>query len=232
MSLLTVVQNAMVLTGLPSPSSVFSNTNDTVNQFKALLYKEGRELIREYDWNKLVNVESLTCGASNAQTGYPVAAFTRMSDQTDVWNATRKQKIEGPASSEDWRDLVTRTAVAYPQYWRLINGVLNIYPPTSGDTITYEYISNKWIYQSAGATLYTTLAGDTDTFLFSEDLLEQGLIWRFKQAKQLDYAEDLRTYQITLAQEKKHDRGGVKTISTVPTTRERPFRTWPGTVTP
>ena len=232
MSLLTVVQNAMVLTGLPSPSSVFSSTNDTVVQMKALLYKEGRELIREYDWNKSITVESLTCGASNAQTGYPVSGFARMADHTDVWNATKKQKIEGPANSGDWRDLITRTAVAYPQYWRLINGVLNIYPPTSGDTITYEYISKKWIYQAAGATLYETLAGDTDTFLFSEDLLEQGLVWRFKEAKQLDYAEDLRTYEIIKEQEKKHDRGGAKGISTSMAGRERPFRTWPGTVTP
>ena len=37
---------------------------------------------------------------------------------------------------------------------------------------------------------------------------------------------------IVHAQEKKADRGGVKVISTSMATRERPFRTWPGTVTP
>ena len=232
MSLLTVVQNAMTLTGLPAPSSVFSNTNNTVEQFLRLVYVEGRALVKAYEWQKLIEVESLTCAATNAQTGYPVTAFDRMVDKTDVWNATKKQVIEGPVSSEEWREYITRTAVAFPQYWRLIGGVLNIYPPTSGDTITYEYLTNTWIKQ-AGTTRAATLIGDTDTFMFSENLMEQGLIWRFKQAKQLDYAEDMKTYQITLAGEKKSDRGGQRVISTdLHTLPERPHKTWPGTVTP
>ena len=41
MSLLTMVQNAMTLAGLPVPSSVFSSTNNTVEQFVRLVYVVG-----------------------------------------------------------------------------------------------------------------------------------------------------------------------------------------------
>jgi hypothetical protein len=231
MTLLTTVQNAMTLAGLPVPSSVFSSTNNTVEQFVRLVYVVGRDLLKRNDWQKLLTVESLTCAATNAQTGYPVAAFERMARGTDVWNATKKQAIYGPANSEEWRGLITQTAVAYPQYWRLINAVLNIYPPTSGDTITFEYISNKWIYQ-AGTTLATTLIGDTDTFIFPENLIEQELVWRWKQSKQLDYAEDMKTAQIAFEDEKASDRGGSRIITTARRTVERQRGTWPGTVTP
>ena len=231
MSLLTVVQNAMTLSGLPVPATAFSNTNNTVEQMVRLVYVEGRDLLKRHDWNKLLTVESLTCGASNAQTGYPVAAFDRMARGTDVWNATRQWPINGPSSSEEWRDLITRVTVAWPQYWRLIGGVLNVYAPVSGDTITYEYITNKWILQT-GTTAAATLVGDTDTFIFPEQLMELGLVWRWKQSKQLDYAEDMKTYQICLADSISSDKGGSRVISTMRGEVERPFRTWPGTVTP
>ena len=41
-------------------------------------------------------MESLTCASTNAQTGYPVAAFERMARGTDVWNTTKKQAALRP----------------------------------------------------------------------------------------------------------------------------------------
>jgi hypothetical protein len=113
----------------------------------------------------------------------------------------------------------------------LIGGVLNIAVPKSGDGIRYEYISNKWIRQ-AGVTLGTTLTADTDTFVFSEHILELGLTWRFKHAKGLDYAEDMRSYQIALADYILSDKGGRRVISTERNPMTRSHRTWNGTVTP
>jgi hypothetical protein len=232
MSLLTVVQNAMTLAGLPVPSAAFSSTDDTVEQFIRLVYIEGRDLLKRYDWNQLIVVESLTCLATAPQTGYPVAAFERMAQGTDMWNTTRKYRVIGPATSEEWRDLITWTVATYPQYWRIIAGVLNIYAPVLNDNITYEYISNKWILQ-AGVTAATTLSADTDTFRFPENLMELGLVWRWKQSKQLDYAEDMRTYQIALDDAMMSDKGGRRVYGTDRSSiYDRPHKPiWPGTIT-
>lgn len=230
MSLLTVIQNAMALTGLPTPSNVFSNTNDTVQQMIRLLYVDGRDLSKRHDWQNMLVTQTLTCAATNAQTGYPVAAFDRMARGTDVWNTTNDTPLLGPLNSQEWNELTVRTITSLPQYWRIIGGVLNVYAPVSGNGLQYEYVSKNWIYQG-GTTAAVALTGDSDTFVFPENLLELGIVWRFKQAKQLDYAEDMKTYQTFLMDTISGDRGGARTITTSRPSMQRPNRTWPGTIT-
>lgn len=229
MSLLSVVQNAMVQAGLPTPSVVYSNTNGTVEQFVRLVYVEGRDLLKRHDWQNLLTTQTLTCAGTNAQTGYPASDFDRMARGTEVWNTSNDWPIVGPLNSKEWSDLTIRGVTSVPQFWRLIGGVLHIYQPVSGDGIQYEYVSNKWILQ-AGTTPATTLSADTDTFYFPEQVLELGLVWRWKQAKQLDYAEDMRTYEGALADAIASDKGGRRVITTSRPVDNRPQRTWPGTV--
>lgn len=231
MTLLSTVQNAMALCSLTVPSAVYASQDDLVKQMVRLLYVEGRDLLKRHDWNGLITVVTFTCSASNAQTGQPPTAFDRFSRGSDIWNASNDWPLHGPANAEEWADLIVRTETSLPQYWRLINGVLNIEQPRSGDSIRYEYIANTWIKQ-AGTTRSTDLAGDTDTFMLPERLLELGLVWRFKQAKGLDYAEDMRTYGIALQDEIQSDRGGRRVIGTDRATLNRHHRTWHGSVTP
>jgi hypothetical protein len=154
-----------------------------------------------------------------------------MSRGVDIWNTSQDWPLHGPVNAEEWTDLIVRNVVSLPQYWRLIGGVLNIEQPRSGDGMRYEYISNKWIKQ-AGTTLATTLSADTDTFVFPESILELGLVWRFKQAKQLDYAEDMKTYELHVKQAIESDKGGRRVIGTDRNEYTRSGRTWHGTVTP
>jgi hypothetical protein len=242
MSLASVVQNAMALCSLPVPTQVFSSPDESVKQMTALLYMTGRDLVKRHDWSRLLNTQTLTCLATRAQTGYPVAMFDRMARGTDVWNETNNWAIHGPVSSQEWRDLVVRDAVTLPQYWRLIGGELNIYAPSVGDTISYEYVSKYWIYSNGVTGILppedltegsaATFTNDNDTFLLPEVLLELGLVWRWKQSKQLDYAEDMRTYEIALKDEIDSDKGGRRIISSDRARMERSPRTWHGTVTP
>lgn len=229
MSLLTVVQNAMTLAGLPNPSNVFSSTNDTVQTMVRLVYVEGRDLLKRHDWQQLLTTQTLTCAATNAQTGYPETDFDRMSRGTEMWNTSNDWPIIGPLNSKEWSDLTVRGVTSVPQFWRLIGGVLHVYQPVSGDGIQYEYVSKNWIKQG-GTTPAETLMGDNDTFYFPEQVMELGLVWRFKQAKQLDYAEDLRTYQGFLMDAIASDKGGRRVITTSRPVDNRPQRTWPGTV--
>ena len=231
MTLLSTVQNAMALCGLDVPTAVYSSTDQLVKQMVRLLYVEGRDLLKRHDWNSLITVSTFTCGASNAQSGEPQTDFDRMSRGVDMWNTSSDWPIHGPISAEEWNELVVRSLTSLPQYWRIIGGVLNIEEPASGDTIRYEYISNKWILQ-AGVTAATTLSADTDTFRFPENLMELGLVWRWKQSKQLDYAEDMRAYQIHLMDAIQSDKGGRRVIMTDREGIDRRHRTWHGSITP
>lgn len=231
MTLLTTVQNAMVQCSLSAPAAVYASTDDIVKQMIRLLYVEGRELLKRHDWNILVTPVTFVCGASNAQTNQPPSAFDRFAKGARIWNVDNKTALSGPLTADAWNEaIVDDVSAAIPLYWRLIGGVLNIEPPVSGTNIRYEYISNKWIKQ-AGVTLATTLSADTDTFVFPEHLLEMGLVWRFKQAKGLDYAEDMRTYGSYLQEVISGDMGGSRVIKTDARPVYDNRYTWHGTIT-
>lgn len=231
MTLLTTVQNAMALCSLSVPSVVYTSQDDLVRQMVRLLYVEGRDLIKRHDWNGLTTAVTFTSVGTNAQTGHPASDFDRFTRGSEIWNTSNDWPIHGPVNAGEWAALIVTTSTSLPQYWRLINGVLNIEQPSAGDSIRYEYISNKWIKQ-AGTTAATTLLGDSDTFYLPERVLELGLVWRFKQAKGLDYAEDMRTWNIALADEIASDKGGARTINTDLGSSPRAGITWYGTVTP
>jgi hypothetical protein len=230
MSLLTVVQNATDMLMQPRNTTVFGGSDPEARLFQVLLQQVGKDLIELHDWTELQATESFTCGSSNAQTSQPPSGFQRMQAGTQMWNNTTDQVILGPTSSEEWSELIVRVVSTYPQRWRIINGDLHIYAPRSGDTIRYEYVHNKWVYQ-AGSTQAAALSDDTDTFIFDEWLLTLGLVWRWKKAKGFDYAEEMVDYGRYLETKIRNDRGGTVRISTSKPKRISMPGQWPGSVT-
>jgi hypothetical protein len=53
---------------------------------------------------------------------------------------------------------------------------------------------------------------DTDQAKLDEELVKLGIVWRWKNIKGLDYAEDFRTYEMQVANSIARD-GGKRTIS-------------------
>jgi hypothetical protein len=231
MTLLTVVQDASDMLMQPRNAIVFGGSDPEAKLFTVLLKQVGRDLVEAHDWTDLQATESFTCGSSNAQTSQPATGFLRLQSGTEMWNNTRDQVIKGPTSSQEWSELIVRVVSTYPQRWRIINGDLHIYAPESGDTIRYEYVHNKWVYQAGSTSSQSaSLSADSDTFIFDEQLLTLGLVWRWKKAKGFDYAEEMLDYGRYLESKIRNDRGGTVTIST-----DRPKRMsmpgqWPGSI--
>lgn len=215
MSLLTIVQRTCGALGLPQPSAVFSSTDRQTIQMLELLYEEGESLLNVHDWSWALTAKTFTFIAGNVQTGEPPAAFHRMANPGDgnhiVWNDTSNQPIIGPMSASDWTEYLARGVTEYPQYWRIVDGVLNVSSSVADQTGRYEYISKNWILVSgSGASAFTA---DANTIEFPESLVRLGLRWRFKQAKGLDYAEDMRSYELRKAEAVMNDKGAPKIIS-------------------
>ncbi len=215
MTLLTVCQNAAQLLTIPAPDVVLASTDQQVTQLLALLKQTANRARRAHDWSNLITPYTFTCGASNAQSGQPPTDFDHMSDGMEMWNDTQDQVIFGPLSAREWVDMITLDLTTIPQYWRIIGGVLNIYAPRSGETIRYEYVSKNWITRASDSSSVSEFEADDDTFRIPEQVLIDGLVWRWKQAKGLDYAEDVQTYNETLADEIRKDKGGMRIFSTM-----------------
>jgi hypothetical protein len=94
-------------------------------------------------------------------------------------------------------------------YWRIIGGVLNLFPaPTAGHTLAFEYISTKYATDSGGTpTTSGKFEADSNLSRVPERLITMDTIWRWKHRFGLDYAEDMSDFERALELDASRDRG-------------------------
>lgn len=209
-TLLELVQDTAVLLSLPQPATVVTSTDPQVQMLLALANEEGRELARSFDWQILMREQTFTTTATAAQTGAVPSDWLRFISDSFFDRTTRRQ-MWGPITPQAWQALQ-----AYPQItnvflsYRRRDGAFLIYPtPSAGDTIAYEYITENWA-AAANGDEKSSFTADTDTTTLPDNLFRLGMRWRFRKSKNLEYAEDFRTYQIELQSEQAQDAGGGK----------------------
>lgn len=215
MSLLTMIQGAARTCGLPPPTAVVSSTDTQVLRLLQVAQTEGRFLSRRHDWKDIVKEQTFTSVAAELQGALSSLItnndYRKMVNRT-AWNRTTQDRLGGPLGPVDWQTLQA-SSVAGPYYnmrvWRK-----NLYltpAPSAGDTIAFEYVSKNWC-QSSGGTEQAAWAADDDTGILDEELMEQGVVWRYLRATGLDYAEEFRTYEYMVADAWASDGGGSKVL--------------------
>lgn len=231
MSLLTMIQSATEDLGITSPSSVIGNTDAGVKQLLRIANREGKSLASNYDWQEMIRENSFTLvsgrnqGALNG-TVITDSDYDYMISET-LWNQTTDQPIVGPTNGRDWQVLQNFTITGPFERYRILDGNLLIDPaPSGGDTIQFEYMSTSWC-ESSGGTGQSAWAADTDVGKLNEDLMTLGIIWRWRQRKGLDYAEDLAEYERQVLNAQTRNKSA-KTLSL----NGRAFQRFPGAVVP
>ena len=199
MTLLSIVQRAAVRLNLTKPSAVASNTDPQVQQLLELVNEEGADLAARGTWEGLVRVQTFTTVAQEIQTGAIPTDFDRPIGNT-VWNRTDIDPGYGPISPQDWQLMKASVAAGPYSNFRVHGGEFRLYPvPTAGETVAYEYLTKDWAESSVGAGK-TEMDDDTDVSRLDENLIRLGVIWRFKEAKGLEYGENFNSYERRVAQ--------------------------------
>ncbi|WP_375764234.1 hypothetical protein ACE10X_13205 [Bradyrhizobium sp. Pha-3] len=230
MSILTAVSDAMVLCGQPQPNAVVSNTDPTVAKFLAFAQTEAEETGSDFNWRNL-NIQMILTGDGTTTLFALPSDFERVLQGQALWsNKYPSIPLQGPISSQDLLALKALPVTPVRPVWRLIGGTLEIWPALSNlEVVNGEYRSTNPIVSSDGLTRKPRWTADSDYTLFPEIILRLGLIWRWKQSKGLDYAEDFRSY--TLEREKKaaHEAGAkIVRMSNQLSWNENQ---WPGVIT-
>lgn len=210
MSLLTTIQNAADRIGVVRPSSVIGSTDQQTLRLLGYAQQEVKELGRKYDWQKLVKEVTFSSTATAVQTsaGSTVVPddFDRIKDGT-FFNRSEKREVYGPLSAEEWQYTQSIVERVFVEAFRFRGDQLLLTPgDTSGDTIAFEYVSGKGVLQANG-TATAVWTADADTAVLNEELITQGIVWRFKAAQGFDYAEEYRTYEMNCANEYMRDGG-------------------------
>jgi hypothetical protein len=198
MSLLSMVQDFCERTGVPSPTAVHGSTDDQVVQIRALLEEEGKDLAKRVAWERLT-FETTHTTLANEDQGLIDSLTTRTFNyilNDTIWDRTNRWSVYGPLSPQKWQAEKARSMTGPRTRFRFREGRLMASPaPSAGWTWAWEYVTKDWVTDSSGATYRAVFGADSDVVLLPEDLMIQGLRWRWRKEKGLDYAEDFRTYE-------------------------------------
>lgn len=205
MNLLAICQAAAPLIGIARPSAIVGATSDDDAQLLLqLANEEGRHLSARFPWEALIREGSFTTVATESQGTLAAIVgaaetFHYILNET-IWNRTTTLPVYGPNSSQEWQaDKARAFSGPYSQY-RIRGGALLLNPvPTAGQSCYFEYVTKNWCTNSTGTTSYSAWAADTDLPLLPEELFLQGIEWRWKQSKRLDYAQDFVDYERLVA---------------------------------
>lgn len=206
MTLLSIVQDACDRLGLARPDAAYSSSDQQIIQLVALAQQEGKELARRHGWQALTAEQTFTATATETQSSAVPSDFDRFIDGT-FYNRTQKRPVHGPYNAQEWqfsKGVLTTTIV---EVWRQRGDDILIAPtPTAGDTYAFEYVSTQWC-QSSASVAQAAWASDADTAKLSEEIITDGVVWRFLKAKGFDYAEEFRTYELQVKQRIARDGG-------------------------
>jgi hypothetical protein len=204
MSLLTLIQQTCRAPGvnLPRPNAVATSTNDTVLQLLELANEEGVELSRRGEWQALRRTASFTSVATNIQTSLATAApFFDYMINDSFWDQTLRRPLFGPLTVQEYQQQVSMFSIGpWYQYIILDGDIVFVPAPSAGDTCSFAYMTTAWCTDSTGASPQTAFTADADVSLLDEQIMKLGIIWRWKQGKGLDYAEDYAKYERMLEQ--------------------------------
>lgn len=206
-TLLEIVQAAVdELGSVNRPTAIAGSLDQGVQQLLALANREGKELAaREGQaggWPQLRKLHTITSVAD--QESYAFPADLQYFINTTAWDRTQNWPLRGPVSPQEWQVLKSGTigSIGPRRRFRIMAGAIYFDPAPSadGDTYVFEYYSNGWC-ESSGGTAQNAWNSDTDVPVLPDDCFILGLIWRFRKAKGLDYADDYKIYDDVVSRE-------------------------------
>jgi hypothetical protein len=206
MSILTIVQAAAIRSGItPVPSAAVSSMNADVQQLVVFAQDAGRELMERADWVNLDTAGTVTGDGVSTLFLLPQDWVRFSPSDKSPRGALVSSKfplvpLVGPINTEDLNLLKALPASTVRPVWRIIGGALEIWPALDKlELVTFNYFSSFWIMNAARTVSRATWQADDDFSLINEDTVMKGAVWRWKASKGLQYAEEFRAYEQSLA---------------------------------
>jgi hypothetical protein len=202
MSLLTACQDAAIRLNGTRPASIFSSTDQFALELASLANETARAIAAAHDWQRLTKTWLIPGNGSAVSFALP-ADFDRMPISVDLYSSRSKIPLARARDLDEWTEFQITPVVGYPGYWIILEGQIHILPALiTGETVRGFYITRDiWSGNKSAAT------ADSDTFLLDDRLITLGLIWRWRALKRLEYAEDLRNFEIAFSEAAGRDKG-------------------------
>jgi len=192
MTCLTLIRTAWMRLGLQNaPTAVVTSQDPQVLQFLALANEEGQTLAEATNWQALTTEATFVTVATEIQGALAtIAPGCKFIVNDTIWNRDLRMPVFGPLVAQTWQQQKAMYLQGPWNQFRVVNDSIKFLPtPVAGQNCYFEYVTKNWT--SAGADEFQS---DSDTALLDESVMVMGLIWRFRQAKGLDFSADLEKY--------------------------------------
>jgi hypothetical protein len=216
MTTLTILNDAALRIGLPQMAAAVGSTDPTALQLVALLQEELNYLINAHQWTILDQEATFSTIPTEYQGEIAtIAPGLRFILNNTIWNRDLRRPVFGPLSPQKWQELEAMQLKGPWNQFRIRGGKLYFLPaPATGHACYFEYAGSYPVIAAADSSYKARVTLDTDTFVFNEEVLTLGLIWRFKGQKGFDYSEDRDKYNRLLLDEVARD-GSKPTLNLV-----------------
>lgn len=232
-TLLQLIQRIVKRLPLSSiPTSVIGSGDPGTLQLLEFLQEEGEILMRLQDWSVLrMNWSFPIIVATDPQLEPFPDDYDRTIENASAWRSgSQWVPLSGPTTPDAWHRLIYIPGT-YPGYWRMSGNGMQVLGVGLGENVMIEYVSRNFVLNQNGVTTQPEFSNDDDTSLLDDRVITLGVIWRWKQSKGMEYAEDMVTYE----REKELKIASDRAARPIPTSRPDEMfflPTWPGQVIP
>ena len=208
-NLLQIAQDAIGQTISAQVPTITQQGSAIGPQLTALLHETARDLIRRHDWDDLKTPATFITVSGDDQglitDSWPDFDHIVKSSMFDV---SLKRQVKGPLTTQQWQAMKSTIVAPVLPMFRIRRKHIYLLNNTYvGHTVSFEYVSNQWLTDSAGSNPHDLIKSDGDLPLLPEDLLVLGLKWRFRQENGFEYGEAFRAYEDALKKWVSNERG-------------------------
>lgn len=197
MSLLSVVKDVCLNTGVLVPASVFSNItgNRTMQEMLSLANEIAQRICYDTrDWTRLRTLNVFAGDGIKTAWDLP-QNYKRMLLTAEVYRSDAPaMPMRFVSDANEWlqRRLLSHTEGRGE--WTIYGNQMHIVPTLQvGVSAQFLYLDKNCVSLNAGGTGIEFM-NDADSFILDERLLKLGMIWQWKAKKGSPYAEDMGTY--------------------------------------
>lgn len=204
LTLLQILDEVSLLSGVDTNTEYVENTTDAVRGMVSLA-NQSAGVLSLYPWQGLRARYSFDM---TTDTSYSLPTDYRAFVPDSMYVDGQSWKVDFPTDTGEWSYLQSGSISAGAQYrMRLLGDHILINDPTSGDTVSFEYLS-KYPILDTDLVAKQRFTVDTDTWRLNDQLIIMDILWRYKKLVgegdwQVDLA-DFKAYELSI---KGHDKG-------------------------
>lgn len=195
LTLKQMLDEVLLLSGVDTETSYVDQGTAEVERLVSLANRSASDLAL-YPWQGLRSRYTFTL---TTDTEYALPADYLAFIPNTMYANGEVIRADFPTETGMWSYLQASSGATGARYqMRLLDNMIQVFQPDSGQVMSFEYQS-KYPVLSSGGTAKQRFTADTDTFRLDDELLIRDVLWRYKKLVgepdwQVDLA-DFRKYE-------------------------------------